>query len=89
MNNLEIIGGAMADPIKKQLETQGLIIDNPETYDKLLNAVTMLNLHGFMADSLATRTRQRIVNKLASKVKSAQSQSTKQRGVDHGIQSNN
>ena len=58
--------GAMAKPIKEQLEAQGLCAPWAESgwADKMATAVTLLKIHGILTDAEVSRAHKRIAKQL-------------------------
>jgi hypothetical protein len=68
MSEIGIHFGAICFSIDKQLNDQGFCLSAEESkrFQKISDSITMLNLHGYLSDSLAHKARQRLLKAICN-----------------------
>ena len=64
MSNFELVFGALADPIEKQLRKQGLRLVIPGNAQDLARSISLLSISGCLTTSEATKARQRLIKRI-------------------------
>lgn len=64
----DIVFGAMADPLKKQLAGSGINARRIEKWQREADAITMLAISGLLRDPEKTRARERLVRTIQNAI---------------------
>jgi len=64
MGKVTLAVGALVDDLEKQLDSFGYELPNPEVYQKDLDAVTRLYIRGFIPQSVAEKSRNKIIKEV-------------------------
>lgn len=67
---VNIVIGALCDPLSRQLRGLGLTHEQLIRYDLISNAITAASIHGCITDSETKRARDRLLRKIADDLKS-------------------
>jgi len=69
--NVKLLLGTFQDSIQNQLKEQGWYLsdEHNERFQKIANSIKMLQLHGFMSDSLCRVTRRRLIKQILKQIR--------------------